>query len=213
MILPIPIPEGPYTLRALSTFLEQLTAYYLGQDEAGQAYDFRRSVQLLHRVASHYHRITGIDFERIPGRRSELLSFTREQFELFALVVYRSVVDGTSYEYNIRRELNLPAEGYGLLTGRDQLSARAEAGAGANTGGTWGAVTGDTAEMVRLRQQVGWQAEQLSELHSVVEKLQEQQRLTYATVAVLMELMDVDMTELEGRLKDLQESLNLDDDD
>ncbi|MCY1703850.1 hypothetical protein [Deinococcus sp. SL84] len=195
MNLPIPTPEGPYTLRALSTFLEQLTAYYLRDDETGNPYDFRRSVQLLHRVASHYHRVTGIEFARIPGRKSELLSFTREQFELFAVVVYRSVVDGTSYEYTIRRELNLPAEGYGLLVSGAGPVQPAQA-----------ASAQDLAELADLRRKVADQAEQLDRLQTRVEELTREQRLTYETVAVLMELTGVDTSEMERRLQEVLES-------
>ena len=116
MDLPLPIPDELYTLRSLERYLADLTLESTRNVTFRHGYDYRRSTQILYRIATIYRRITGIEFGTMAGRTSEILVFTREQFELFAVVVCRSTMDGTSYEYNLRRELNLPDEGYGLLT-------------------------------------------------------------------------------------------------
>lgn len=109
-VLPMPLPAPPYTLRSLERYLDTLTLDGFDRNTPSLPYDFNRKARVLYRVASLYAELSGEEFGRIQGRTRDMLSFTEQQFRVMALVCYRATIDGTSYEYNLRRELGLPED-------------------------------------------------------------------------------------------------------
>lgn len=110
----LPLPESLLTVRSLGRYLEDLTMHSMRQGGPRGGYKFTRSDQSLYRIATIYQQLTGATFGKAPGKTNSMLVFTPEQFTLLATVVVRSTMDGSSYEYNLRRELDLPATGWGF---------------------------------------------------------------------------------------------------